>query len=118
MSLPEGVPIYLPSRKYNRLTKVGVVRGEVYYTPRRHYHFFRKFNGFGIGANVLQELLNRNIAYLVFRFYQHDTITDFGLSMEDFMLLASSWKDSSPFSRVSEEQLICDVKYMQRTMIK
>lgn len=116
--LPDGIPIYIPAQNQTKLKQVGIVRGNLYYTPRRYYQFFRKFNGWGLGAHVLKQLLDRHIEYVIFRFYQHDTITDFSMPLDEFIANGEKWEDDSDRSVVKEQQLICNVARMHVTPIK
>lgn len=116
--LPDGNKIYVFDKRNHRDRQVGVVKGNVYYTERRQNHFFRKFNGWGIGARAIKALARYNAKYVIFRYYWNNSITDFGMPLEDFILAGDIWVDANPNSITDEEQIVCDVKYMTRTVVQ
>jgi|PlaIllAssembly_1097288.scaffolds.fasta_scaffold00014_15 hypothetical protein len=44
---------------------LGEVIGNTYYTHRNKYHFFRKYNGFGISDDILNELKELGVIWIV-----------------------------------------------------
>lgn len=45
---------------------VGFIRENVFHTYRKPQHFMRKWGGFGISAQILKELINRNVREVAF----------------------------------------------------
>lgn len=45
---------------------VGWIEGGAYYTERRAEHFMVKYQSFGISAQVIDELFNRGINWIIF----------------------------------------------------
>lgn len=106
--------------KYAIKGKVGDIKMvKVYYTKRREQdHFFRKFQGYGISAEVMRrEILSRGVRLIIFEIVTKEKAREFYVvTPEGFIENAEHWIDMSASYGPggSDKQFICPLRKMSR----
>lgn len=90
---------------------LGEVVGKTYITPRTVNHFFKKFSGFGISQEVIEELMVLKVKWIIFEYSGKEGKSMFRVSMEDFVNGGTLWYDDSWGK--PDAQFILPVKEME-----
>jgi len=80
----EKVPVYSFKGNENIKVQVGYIEGDIYNSQRKQKHFFRIFQGFGLGIDVYNILIEKGVN--IIRLHYYDKICESEISQ---------WKHSS-----------------------
>jgi len=80
----ERIPIFSYKGNKNIQVQVGFIEGDIYHSERKSKHFFRIFQGFGLGIDIYNILIEKGISLIWL--YQNDRIYESHISQ---------WKHSS-----------------------
>jgi hypothetical protein len=92
---------------------LGEVISESYFTSRSVNHFFKKFNGFGLSDDVVAELYELGVRYVVIEYHGRKGFERFTSRLGDWVREGVSWSDDS-WGR-SDDQLILSIDFMKKT---
>lgn len=91
---------------------IGIVKGESYITHRRYEHYFRKFEGFGLSTEVVDELNERGVREVIIIYRNKDGSEALLRSeMWQWQFQSIVWVDKS--EGFEDEQVILPVKFME-----
>lgn len=90
---------------------LGRVIGRVYVTRRTVNQFFKKFNGFGVSVDVLDELLELGVRWLDFEYYGKSGFKEYRVPLTRFIAKAVEYVDDS--WSVPDRQFVLSVDEME-----
>jgi hypothetical protein len=90
---------------------LGKLEGRTYVTPRTVAHFFRKFQGFGLSEDVVEELMALGVDWVIFDYVGKEGNKAYRVRLMDVVRFAERWVDDS-WGR-PDRQLITPISKMQ-----
>jgi hypothetical protein len=90
---------------------LGEIVGKTYITPRTVNHFFKKFSGFGISMEVVDELLVLGTQFVIFDYFGKEGRVMYRTRLTDIIRDGVIWVDESWGK--PDRQLIYPAKEME-----
>ena len=92
---------------------LGKVVSNTYFTRRATQHYFVKYQGFGVSVNVIEELLELGVKWVVFEYYGKEGVKYYRIPLVRFVKESDEWVDDTFAWKKPDRQFICSTKHME-----
>lgn len=108
MQKGEKIPVFSFKGNKNIKVPVGFIEGDIYNSERKYKHFFRIFQGFGLGIDVYNFLIEHGVSLIWL--YQGNKIYESNISQWKH---SSRWDNEILKTEKIDPQYILDIKEMK-----
>lgn len=98
-------------KEYNIINQqVGKINKRVYLTDRKPEHFMRKYHGFGISVNIINDLISEGVDIVIISYYGTKGLIRYRVTLEKFI---NSEKEYTDIRFGEDPQKFVDINDME-----